>query len=81
MAAKANKRSGRALFGSRRPIASRLAPEKKSDSPMKLMADGKKLAKFWLQWSVIGICRYLMVPLCSNTFGKLGVTFTTNCND
>lgn len=48
-----------------------------SDSPMKLMADGKKLAKFWLQWSVIGICRYLMAPLSSKTFGKLGVTFTT----
>lgn len=44
------------------------------------MADGKKLAKFWLQWSVMGICRYLMVPLSSNTFGKFGVTFTTYCN-
>lgn len=45
---------------------------------MKEMADGKKEAKFWLQWSVMGICRYWIDPESSNTLGKLGVTFTTN---
>ena len=41
------------------------------------MAEGKKLARFWLQWSVMGICRYWIVPESSKTLGKLGVTLTT----
>lgn len=44
---------------------------------MKPMAEGKKLARFWLQWSVIGICKYWIVPESSKTLGKLGVTLTT----
>lgn len=43
--------------------------------PMNSMAWGKKLAKFWLQWSAMGICMYLKLPHSSNTFGKSGVTF------
>lgn len=43
--------------------------------PMNWIALGKKLAKFWLQWSAIGICIYLNELLFSKTFGKSGVTF------
>lgn len=39
------------------------------------MAFGKWLARFWDQWSVMGICMYLYLPASSKTLGKSGVTF------
>lgn len=44
-------------------------------SPMNCMAAGKCTAKSCEPWSVIGICRYLIVPDDSYTFGRSGVTF------
>lgn len=48
-------------------------------SPINWIACGKKLAKFWLQWSLIGICMYFIEPPLSNTFGKSGVTLSMYC--
>lgn len=39
------------------------------------MAAGKCMARSWEPWSVIGICKYFIVPDASNTFGRSGVTF------
>lgn len=47
--------------------------------PINWIACGKKLAKFWLQWSLIGICMYFIEPALSNTFGKSGVTLSMYC--
>lgn len=47
--------------------------------PINWIACGKKLAKFWLQWSLIGICIYFIEPPLSNTFGKSGVTLSMYC--
>ena len=46
---------------------------------MKLMAWAKKLDRFSLQWSEMGICMYLMVPASWNTLGSVGVTFRMYC--
>jgi len=47
--------------------------------PINWIACGKKLAKFWLQWSLIGIFMYFIEPPLSNTFGKSGVTLSMYC--
>lgn len=47
--------------------------------PIKSIACGKKLARSWLQWSVMGICMYLKLPHSSNTFGRFWVTFMMYC--
>lgn len=51
----------------------------KQNLPINSIALGKWLFKFCDQWSVIGICMYLMLPRSSNTFGRSGVTFNTYC--
>lgn len=48
--------------------------------PMNWIAFGKKHAKFWVQWSVIGICIYFILVSFSNLLGKSGVTFKIYCN-
>lgn len=45
--------------------------------PINLMAAGKCWNRSCDPWSVMGICKYLMVPEASNTFGRSGVTFST----